>query len=48
MLFDIALIVGGLVIVLAMMIFVINPPEAWIKKVFHRDTRQKDDKPKLP
>jgi len=36
MLLDIALIVFGLVIVLAMMIFVINPPEAWIKKYFHR------------
>jgi hypothetical protein len=36
MLLDIALIVVGLVIILAMMIFVINPPEAWIKKYFHR------------
>jgi hypothetical protein len=36
MLLDIALIIFGLVIVLAMMIFVINPPEAWIKKYFHR------------
>jgi hypothetical protein len=36
MLLDIALIVFGLVIILAMMIFVINPPEAWIKKYFHR------------
>jgi len=36
MLLDIALIVFGLVIVIAMMIFVINPPEAWIKKYFHR------------
>ncbi len=46
--FDIALIVGGLAIVLAMMIFVINPPEAWIKKMFHRDARQSGDKSKLP
>jgi hypothetical protein len=36
MLLDIALIVFGLVVVIAMMIFVINPPEAWIKKYFHR------------
>jgi hypothetical protein len=36
MLFDIALIVLGLVIIIAMMVFVINPPEAWIKKYFHR------------
>ena len=36
MLLDIALIVFGLVIVIAMMVFVINPPEAWIKKYFHR------------
>jgi hypothetical protein len=36
MLFDIALIVFGLVVVIAMMVFVINPPEAWIKKYFHR------------
>ena len=36
MLLDIALIVFGLVVVIAMMVFVINPPEAWIKKYFHR------------
>ena len=36
MLLDIALIVFGLLIVIAMMVFVINPPEAWIKKYFHR------------
>lgn len=48
MLFDIALIVGGLFIVLAMMIFVINPPEAWIKRVFHRHAQEKENKSKLP
>ena len=36
MLFDVALIVFGLIIVIAMMVFVINPPEAWVKKYFHR------------
>jgi hypothetical protein len=36
MLLDIALIVFGLVIVIAMMVFVLNPPEAWVKKYFHR------------
>jgi len=36
MLLDIALIVFGLIVVIAMMIFVLNPPEAWIKRVFHR------------
>ena len=36
MLLDIALIVFGLVIVIAMMILVLNPPEAWVKKYFHR------------
>jgi hypothetical protein len=36
MLFDIALVVFGLVIVIAMMVFVFNPPEAWIKRYFHR------------
>ena len=46
--FDIALIVGGLIIVLAMMIFIINPPEAWVKKMFHRDPRQSNGKSKLP
>ncbi len=36
MLLDVALIVFGLLVVIAMMVFVINPPEAWIKKYFHR------------
>ena len=36
MLLDIALIVFGLIVVIAMMVFAINPPEAWVKKYFHR------------
>jgi regulator of extracellular matrix RemA (YlzA/DUF370 family) len=36
MLLDIALVAFGLIVVIAMMIFVLNPPEAWIKRVFHR------------
>ena len=35
------LVGGGIVVVIATMIFVINPPEAWIKRAFHK-------KPKLP
>ena len=30
------LVAGGLLFVIAMMVFVLNPPEAWIKKVFHK------------
>lgn len=46
--FDVALIAGGLLIVILMMIFVINPPEAWIKKVFHRGPQSGTEKSKLP
>ncbi len=33
---DLFWIILGIVFVVLMMVFVINPPEAWIKKVFHR------------
>jgi uncharacterized membrane protein len=32
---DIAFVVFCLVLVVLMMAFIINPPEAWIKRVFH-------------
>lgn len=38
---DLILIFFCLLIVIAMMIFVLNPPEAWIKKVFYRKTQPK-------
>jgi hypothetical protein len=46
---DIFLIVLGLVFLIASMAFILNPPEAWIKKVFlksqsnQQSTRKKDD-----
>lgn len=30
------LVAGGLVVVIAIMVFVMNPPEAWVKRAFHR------------
>lgn len=33
---DIALIVLGLLFIIASMIFVLNPPEAWVKRAFSR------------
>lgn len=32
----IILVGGGLLLVIATMVLVLNPPEAWVKKVFHR------------
>jgi hypothetical protein len=32
---DLALIVLGLIFIVLIMAFVINPPEAWIKRVFN-------------
>jgi hypothetical protein len=39
MFLDVALVVFCLVLVLLIMVFFINPPEAWIKKVFHGKDR---------
>ena len=39
----IAMMALGLVLVLLMMAFIINPPEAWIKKFFKRGGRNKND-----
>jgi regulator of protease activity HflC (stomatin/prohibitin superfamily) len=41
---DLIIIVLGVLLVVAMMVFVINPPEAWIKRVFHRDGRNSGKK----
>jgi hypothetical protein len=45
MFLDVALVAFCLVLVILIMIFFINPPEAWIKKVFYgktgRDTGRK-------
>jgi hypothetical protein len=35
MFLDVALVVFCLVLLILIMVFFINPPEAWIKKVFH-------------
>lgn len=34
---NLLLIILGLVVIVLMMAFIINPPEAWIKRVFHRN-----------
>jgi|APAga8741243907_1050103.scaffolds.fasta_scaffold80314_1 hypothetical protein len=41
---DLVLIIGGVLVVVAMMIFVINPPDAWIKKVFSKQDSKSDRK----
>jgi hypothetical protein len=33
------LVVGGLVFVIAMMIFVLNPPDAWVKRIYHKKSK---------
>jgi hypothetical protein len=38
---DIALIIFGLLFIIASMAFVLNPPEAWVKKAFHRSESPK-------
>ena len=38
---DIALIAFGLIFVILMLVFVINPPEALIKRVFHGSSKKK-------
>jgi hypothetical protein len=35
---DVALVVFCLVLVILIMVLFINPPEAWIKRVFHGET----------
>ena len=35
------LLVLGLIVVILMMALIINPPEALVKKVYHRDLRPK-------
>jgi hypothetical protein len=43
---DIALIILGLLFIIASMAFVLNPPEAWIKRAFlRRGSDQKKHKP---
>lgn len=37
---DVVLIIAGLVFLVLMMAFVLNPPEAWIKRVFLRDRKR--------
>jgi hypothetical protein len=41
---DIALIVLGLLFIVASMAFVLNPPEAWIKRAFLRRESKKQTK----
>ncbi len=38
---DIALIAFGLIFVILVLVFVINPPEAWVKRVFHGQSKKK-------
>jgi hypothetical protein len=38
MFLDVALVVFCLVLLILIMVFFINPPEAWIKRVFHGKT----------
>lgn len=38
MLIDVVFVVFCLVLVILMMAFIFNPPEAWIKRVFHGKT----------
>jgi hypothetical protein len=33
---DIVLVVAGLVVLVLIMAFVLNPPEAWVKRFFNR------------
>jgi hypothetical protein len=40
----IAMMILGLLLVILMMVFIVNPPEAWIKKFYHRDDPNKNDK----
>lgn len=39
MLTDILLVAGGLIALILIMAFVLNPPEAWVKKAFHRENK---------
>lgn len=41
---DIALIILGLLFIIASMAFVLNPPEAWVKKAFNRTGRRGEEK----
>jgi hypothetical protein len=34
--FDVVLVIVGLVFLIAVMAFVLNPPEFWVKRAFHR------------
>jgi len=36
MLLDVILVIAGLIALVLLMAFVLNPPEAWIKRVFLR------------
>ena len=40
MITDIILISGGLFLLVLIMAFVLNPPEAFVKRVFHRRPRK--------
>ncbi len=39
-----AIIALGILFVILMMVFIINPPEAWIKKVFYRNEPKRNEK----
>lgn len=39
MILYIVLVAAGVLFVIAMMVFVINPPEAWVKKVFNKKAK---------
>ena len=38
---DIALIAFGVIFVTLVLVFVINPPEAWVKRVFQGEPKKK-------
>ena len=39
MFWNIAAVVAGLILLILLMAFVLNPPEAWVKKAFKRRNR---------
>lgn len=45
---DIFLVIVGLAFLIAMMAFVLNPPEFWVKRAFHRKNLRVDPTEKKP
>lgn len=43
-----AIIALGFLFVIAMMVLVINPPEAWIKKAYHRKPGERNETSRKP